>query len=334
MKKIILLIIVTLALGLSGMGCNKSSGKLDTTSKFTAPSGPIEFKLKWPVGERIVQSLDLKQNSEISVPMQPNPIKQEMTMGQTYGLSVLKETADGGREVEMEFLSMRMNIAQGGKSMVDYDSAKKAPADNSNPVAGIFKKMIGVKIKFVMDASNQVQRVEGLDELSNRLTTGGRGDASAMFKSMFNEGYFKQMMDHSQNLPPKPVQPGDTWPVKREIMMGDLGAMVMAYDFTFQSWEQHGKRTCARLDFQGTVKSRPGQAPAPNGMNINIQDGNTSGTSWFDPELGMFIDSTFNQDIKMTMTMPMGGRGKAAGQTMTMTNNMSQVISIKLDSVK
>jgi hypothetical protein len=94
------------------------------------------------------------------------------------------------------------------------------------------------------------------------------------------------MMDHSRTLPPKPVQPGDTWPVKQDISMGDLGAMAMDYTFTFQSWEQHGKRTCARLEFQGTVKNKPTQNPAPNGMTIAIQDGTISGVSWFDPELG------------------------------------------------
>ena len=334
MKKHILLTIVTLALGLSWVGCNKS-GKLDTASTFKAPAGPIEFKLKWPVGERIVQSLDIKQNSEVSVPNQPASIKQDMTMGQGFALSVLKEDADGGHEVEMEFLSMRMKMEQGGKTVIDYDSEKKSPGDKTNLVAVMFQKFIGAKIRYFLDASNQVQRVEGIDELKDRLTTGGPKDPSTMFKSIFNEEYFKQMMDYSRNLPPKPVQPGDTWPVKRDISMGDLGAMVMNYDITFQSWEQRGKRTCARLKFQGTVKNKPTQNPAPNGMTIAIQDGTTSGVSWFDPELGMVIDTTFNQDMKMTMTMPMNGRATAgAGRMLTMTNNMSQVVTVKLDSVK
>jgi hypothetical protein len=334
MKKHVLLITVTLALGLSWVGCNKS-GKLDTASKFTAPAGPMEFKLKWPVGEHIIQSLDIKQNSEISVPNQPTSIKQDMTMGQGFALSVLKEDADGGHEVEMEFLSMRMKLDQGGKTVIDYESGKKSPGDSANPVAAMFKKIIGAKIRYFLDASNQVQRVEGVDELRGRLTTGGRADPAAMFKSMFNEDYFKQMMDHSRTLPPKPVQPGDTWPVKQDISMGDLGAMVLDYNFTFQNWEQHGKRTCARLEFQGTVKNKPTHNPAPNGMTMAIQDGTTSGVSWFDPELGMFIETTFNQDIKMIMTMPMNGRATAsAGRMFTMTNIMSQAITVKLDSVK
>ncbi|MFZ0828345.1 MAG: DUF6263 family protein [Verrucomicrobiia bacterium] len=333
MKKIIFLIIVTLASGLFWVGCNKS-GKLNTVSAFTPPAGPVEFKLKWPVGEHIVQDFSLKQTSDISVPNQPNPIKQDMTMGQEYGLTVLQADADGGHEVEMEFLSVRMMMTMGGKTLVNYDSAKKSSADSPNPVAAMFQKIIGAKIQYFMDPSNQVARVEGVDALVARLATGGPADVTAGFKSMFNEGYFKQMIGSSQHLPSKPVQPGDTWPIRLEVEMGPLGLMVMDSTYTFQSWEPHGKRTCARLEFQGTVKSKPDPNSKLAGMTMSVSDGNTSGVSWFDPELGMVIDTTMNQDMTVNMTMPLNPRGNAGGKTQTITSVMKQEINIKLESVK
>ncbi len=335
MKKHVLLITVTLALGLSWVGCNKS-GKLDTTSKFKAPTGPVELKLKWPVGERVVQNFDLKMNMEISMPNQPAPVKQDITMGQNYSLSVLKETANGGREVELEFLSARMTMGMGGKAMIDYDSTKKPSNDRKDAMTTMFQKtfqnLIGSKIQYFLDASNHVERIEGVDALVSRLTTGGQGNPAAGLKNMFNESYLKQMVGDSRYMPSKPVQPGDTWPVQMDMLMGDLGTMEMNYNITFQSWEQHGKRTCARLEFQGTFKNKQDQNAKPAGMTMNIQDGNSSGVSWFDPELGIVTETTVNQDIKMTMTIPMNQRGKAINQTMT--NIMNQVITIKLDSVK
>ena len=140
MKKHVLLITVTLALGFSWVGCNKS-GKLDTTSKFKAPTGPVELKLKWPVGERVVQNFDLKMNMEISVPNQPAPIKQDITMGQNYALSVLKETANGGREVELEFLSARMAVMMGGRTMLEFDSTQKASEKTRIPAAAAEKRL-------------------------------------------------------------------------------------------------------------------------------------------------------------------------------------------------
>jgi hypothetical protein len=333
MNKKIFLITVTLASGFFWAGCNKS-GKLNTASTFTPPAGPMELKMKWPLGEHVVQSMDLKQTAEIVIPNQTNAMKQEMTMGQEYGLTVLKENADGGHEVEMEYLSVRMTMSLGGKTMVNYDSAIKSSDTRANPVDAMFQKMIGAKLQYFMNASNQVERIEGIDELTGRLGSGGPGDMSASLKSMFNEGYFKQIMDSSRYLPSKPVQPGDTWPIQMEIPMGPLGIMQMDYTVTFQSWEQHGKRACARLVSQGTIKSKPDPNAKPAGMTMSISDGNSSGVSWFDPELGMIIDTSMNQDMTMNMTLPANPRGNAGGKMQTITSAMKQEVSIKLESVK
>jgi len=327
--------IVGLAFVLAGAGCNKA-GKLSEHSKFKPPTGPVEFKLKWPPGERVVQDMDVKTKTEIAVPGQPAPLQQDMTMGQKYALTVLKETPDGGHEVEMEFLSARMEMAMGGKSMINYDSTKKSPEDGKNPVAGMFGKIIGSKIQFFMDSSNNVERIEGVEEMMNRLSAGGSAAALAPLKSMFSEGYFKQIMSSSRFLPPKAVSPGDSWPVQLEFPMAALGTIVLDYNFTFQGWELHGTRNCARLEFQGSVKTKPDATPNPTGMSMEIQNGTTSGVSWFDPELGITIDTAMNQDMTVNITLPKNPRAApgAPAQPQKMTSQMNQVIDIKLDSVK
>ena len=333
MNKNLLLITVTLALSLSWVGCNKS-GKLDKASTFTTPSGPVELKLKWPVSERVVMDMDMKQNMEIFMTNQPGSMKQDVTMGQKYGLTVLKETPAGGREVEMEFISARMAMEMGGRKLLDYDSTKKSAAGSPNPVADMFGKSIGAKIQYFMDASNEVERIEGMDELENRLSSGRQADAGTqLFKSsMFSKDHFKQMMSANHFMPPKAVQPGDSWPVKLSFEMSPLGTLVMDFNCTLKSWEMHGKRNCARIEFQGNIKSTPGANANPTGMSMSILNSNTSGVSWFDPELGITIDMTMNQDIKMAMTIPVNVQGKTIAQTMT--NVMNQVITVKLESVK
>jgi len=335
MNKNLTLIATVLALSLSWMGCNKS-GKLDQASTFTTPTGPVELKLKWPKGERVVQDMNMKQSMEFAIPGQAGPMKQEMTMGQEYGLTVLNDTPGGGHEVEMEFLSARMRMGMGTKTMMDYDSTKKSSTDKSNPMADVFGKIVGAKVRYFLNADNQVERLEGIDELLNRLTSGTGGNAMAPFKSMFNDDYFKKMMSQNLFLPAKAVQPGDTWPVKIDFSMGNMGTMVTDYTFTFQKWEMHGKRNCARLDFQGTVKTKSNSNPTPTGMSISDIDGTTSGVSWFDPELGIIIDTTMNQDMSMVMNMPMNmGRSQGGpGSAQSITNQMSQLMTIKLASVK
>jgi hypothetical protein len=236
----------------------------------------------------------------------------------------------------MEFLSARMSIAMGGKTM-DYDSAKKTSADKANPMADMFGKIVGSKIQYFLDASNEVERIEGVDELENRLSSGSQADGLAPFReSMFSKDRFKQIMSANRYLPPMAVQPGDTWPNTQSFEMGPLGTMTMDFNNTFQSWEMHGKRNCARIESQGTIKSTPGPNANPTGLSMTITDGDFTGISWFDPELGITIDTTLNEDMKMVMNIPTNPRGKAgaAGQMQTITNQMKQVLAIKLVSVK
>lgn len=337
MKKNASIIIAMLALSLAWTGCNKS-GKLNEKSAFKTPSGPVELKLKWPQGERIVQELDMKQAMEMSIPGRPAPMKQDTTMGQAYGLTVLSANPAGGHEVEMDFLSARMGSKLGDKTVLDYDSAKKSATDKANPVAEMFGKIVGSKIRFFLDASNVVERIEGVDDLVSRLSVGAQSDALASLKAMYSEGYFKQMMSANQFMPPNAVQPGDTWPVHMEFPMATMGTMALDYTFTLQRWEMHGKRNCARLEFTGTIQTKPDPDAKPGGMSISINDGSSSGTSWFDPELGITIDTTMNQDMKIAMQIPQPQNPKAkpgaAARTQSITGQMTQAMTIKLVSVK
>ena len=278
----------------------------------------------------------MKMNMEMAIPGQPAPMKQDMTMGEGFGMTVLQALPDGGHEVEMDFLSARMMSKTGEKTVLDYDSEKKSAADRVNPVADMFGKIVGSKIQFFLDVSNEGTRIEGVDDLMNRLATGAKAEELAPMKSMFSEGYFKQMMSANRYMPPKPVQPGDTWPNKQSFEMGPLGTMTMDFNGTFQRWEMHGKRNCARLEFQGTIKSTPGTDANPAGLSMTITDGDFTGVSWFDPELGITIDTTLNEHMNMVMNVPTNPRGNraAAPQMQTITNQLNQVINIKLVSVK
>jgi hypothetical protein len=339
MNKNLIPIVTALALGLSGVGCNKS-GKLNKTSEFTAPAGPMELKLKWPVGERVVQSIDVKQNMEISVPNQPQPTKQDVTLRQEYGLTVLKADANGGHEVELEFLNVKMSSGADGKPVFSYDSTKKPANDDTDPkaalgqqvMAALFQNIIGAKLQFFLDASNHVERIEGIEALTSSLGTSGQNGPATSIKHMFSKDYLTEMLGGNRYVPPKAVQPGDTWPLQMEYEVSELGTFVIDTSTTFVKWETRGKRNCARLEFQGTIKTKPGQNPPSTGLAINIQDGDISGVAWFDPELGKVIETIANQDMNMSMTVPRAGSSKSAAQQLTM--HMKQEVNTKLESVK
>jgi hypothetical protein len=330
MNRNIFLIVSALTSSLVLAGCNKAGKLSQPSTEKTPPTGPVQLVQKWTDGEQIVKHIDMKMNMEINVPNQPEPVKQDITLGEKYGLTVSK--ADSGSKVEMEFLSLRMDSSQAGRTNFTYDSEAKAKDRGAPAIAKGLGNIIGVKLDFFLNATNGIDRIEGVDTLMNRLAAGGPAMNNSGIKNMFNKGNLQQMIGAKEYLPSHPVQPGDKWAGQVETDSGEMGSLTVSANVTFAQWEKHGPRMCARLEFDGTFKGKPNEHPNPSGMSMTIQDGTTSGVSWFDPELGTVIDSDANQDLTMSMTIPMQVGGKTTRQTMKML--MHQVLNVKLDSVK
>ena len=58
--------------------------------------------------------------------------------------------------------------------------------------------------------------------------------------------------------------------------------------------------------------------------------------AWFDPELGMRIDSAMNLDMNLAISLPMNSPGTPAGAAgrQTISDRMNQTVNAKLISVK
>lgn len=317
---------LALAVAFAGTGCNKSS-KLSTPSSLPPSAGPVELKLKWSPGEHIAQEYTMDQTMLVNLPGQSEPMKQNMTMGQKLSMTVIHAEPDGSHEVEAKFLGAHVGMEM-GRINLNYDSEKDSTADVTNPLAKVFARLIGCKIQYYLDASNNVEHMDGIDELVGRVS---EGDSSGVFKSMLNENYFKQMMNFNRYLPPNPVQPGDKWPVKIQLPMGPLGAVDANYTMTFKGWEMLGKRNCARIEISGDMATESGASPGPMGMTMTIPDGKVSGVLWFDPEFGMAVDSKLNQDMTMIMTIP---KSANVPTDQTITNQLSQAVDFKVDSLE
>jgi hypothetical protein len=317
-------------------GCHRS-GELSKTSKFTTPTGPVVLRQHWEAGENIVKSFELTATSDIAVPGQPEPIRQTMAFRQEWEIGVLRNNADGSHLGELKLLKFRMKLEQAGRTMVDYDSdqrrADPAAKTKDPAVRAVLANAIGFRVGFALDPSNRLQRLEGVEAFRKRLAVDGANDVSAGIRSMFNEGYLRQMIGDSQSLPSQAVEPGDSWPVHGELPMDEMGTITTDYKFELQSWEKRGERLCARLGFAGTLKgSTDSELAAAGGLQLSLQDGTTSGVSWFDPELGLVIEAQFSQDLKMTIVPSRAAQGGIT--PMTLTDQMHQDIVVKLESVK
>lgn len=325
MKKHNLLIITLLVLAVVESGCGNKANKVAVETR-TAPAGPVELKLKWPLGRHGTQSMDIQQHSETVVPGMPQPVVQDMTSGQDFSLRVVPGSDSTRRNLELQFLDVHLNGTSGGKTF-SYDSRHDSGKTN------ILAKLEGGKLDLVLDDSNHVVSVEGGDALTDRLSSGRGDQMTAMFQTMFNGDALKEQMDFAQNLPGKAVQPGDSWPIHREYSMGKVGIISVDCTFTLDSWEKHGDRYCAKIEMDGTFTSKEGHVPGMENSTMTIKDGKTSGETLFDLDMGMFVDTVVyeNMNLDISIPNPMARRNPNLPKTMAITSTMKQTITGKFE---
>jgi serine/threonine protein kinase len=309
--------------------------KLNQPSTFMPPAGPVELKSKWTLGTRIVADLRIRQTTEVFKLDSPHPVKSDFCMGQQLSVSVLKETPDGEHEVEMEFLSFWMGGRTGGYTWL-HDSTKVSALEKPSMVSNLFAQIIGGKIRYFLNAGNEVKRMEGVDELMARIKSGEQPKELAEIRDMFNESYFKNLGTKCSYLSGKAVRPGDTWPFQHERPSGTSRIVVCDFKVAFRNWELHGKRNCARLEHQGILKAmpRPDAEPGATGpRRIMAETGNTSsGVSWFDPELGMTLETVTRNEITLVQRgTPIPGAPEPPASAPTQCH---RTITLKLISVQ
>ncbi len=327
------------------------------------PAGPVELKQKWPAGARIVKEMDLKQIMEIQTPGKSQPVEHKLHLTSQYAYTVANELPGGGREVELQHLSFRMEYESGGL-LWRYDSARSSAVDQS-PIADLFKTIMGANVRYFLGCQQSGRGNGGrgrtgeavehsrrrktetgndwdnkaLDKVLNRLISGAphplEGVAAGLRK-MYSKDNFKDRMD-SSFLPGKAVQAGDTWNFSRESHRHSLINVGIIRDctVTFQGWEMRREGLCSRLEFRGTGKtSHQHQSKAAN-VKVPITDGTFSGVAWFDPESGRWIEVNSNHDFKVTrqgcVTILPDPAG--AGSIQLVTDHHHQVITEKLVSV-
>ena len=336
-----------LAVLIASVGCKKSdpaaktgAGGSGEESTATADDGaPVTLQVKWPVGSRYGQRMEVNGDTETFMAQSPKPMSQKMQLSQDYTISVLGERPGGGRELELEFEGVEMNVIMNGKSVLDLDTkAEAGGGEVSNPVASGFRQVVGAKIKYLLDASNNVEKVEGFKDFISKASAGSNPQGRAVMQSMFNEEYFKQMVDFGRGLPRKPVKVGESWPLQMDLTVPVLGAMKLDLNYTLKGWAQREKRRCAAIDFAGSMIAKGGTNPSAMGMTMSIESGKLSGTTWFDPELGHPVETMINQDMVLHMSVPnpRGARTNVSAQmpaSQNITNNTKQKVVIKLVDV-
>jgi hypothetical protein len=335
MKKLIVILPLCVVVGCVLLsGCSKSKNKAIPSANSTNSSetsatseisptanGSAEMRIKWTVGKKYVMRMEFNQSTETTLPNQPQPMKAEVNVAQDFDISALKELDNDGWELELEFVDETMDVSQGGNKVLSFDSAQSSEQDTNNPVAPILRLMIGARLQYFTDADGKVQKIEGLDELMNRLAATAKPQQQTMFKQMFSENTLKQYASFGDEMPNRIINIGESWSSKKDVTSA-IGVVTVDMKYTFKNWEQHGDRKCAHIEAVGDISTK--SISNASGAVVEIENGKIAGDIWFDPELGMIVEANNDQTMAMKVTT----------RTQTMTPHLTQKIRLTLVDVQ
>jgi RNA polymerase sigma factor (sigma-70 family) len=292
-----------------------------TPATSVSADGPVDLRIKWAVGKHYSVHLEVNQNISTQVPGQSQPIPSNVTMGEDLDYSDLSDSADGGHQLEMRFEDETLEVAQGDRKLVSFDSTQSTAQDANNPIAPLFRQLRSARIEYYLDANGAVNRMEGVDELLNSTASSTRSDMSAVFRQIFSEATLKQNGELGELTPNRTVNIGDSWPLRKDV--NSVGGVVTVnMTLTFKGWEQHADRKCALVEGTGDISTK--SMSAASGMAIEIKKGKITSEFWFDPQWGMIVEMASDQAISMKIT----------ARNTTMTSQLTQKTRWTLVSVE
>lgn len=294
----------------------------------------VELKPKLQTGKRYIKRLESVQKQTTMMDVLPVPIKQDTTQTHEIATSVLRQLPDGDRELEMEFLTIKLK-ASTIMGTISFDSTKDIGSSPGNPFADQMRNLVGTKIRFVVGPDNQVKGAHIIK--TNKAKATEAVGKESLVKNIFNEEAMKEICSESltQGLPKKPVKPGDTWDVTQEIHTDAMGVLVSTLKYTFKGWEERDGHRCALIHYIGPLSVKPveGRAEDDGGEEITFKEGAIAGKLWFDPVLGATRESAGIHTMKMDTKVddPFGGPPKNAtiDQTQNLSSRLVEIQDIK-----
>jgi hypothetical protein len=257
------------------------------------------MRINWDNGKAYAMNVAMDQTTTTRVPGLAQPVPQSIKLTQNLDVSTLKQLDNGGHQLELKFQSQSMDISQGGLDILKFDSAE-SPNGDTNMFAPVLRAMIGERIQFFTDAAGKVERMEGIDELKSRISAISDPQGQALLNQMFSEDTLEQYGSFAEAVPGRTVAVGESWRLKKDITT-PIGILALDMNYTLKNWEQHGDTKCAHVAADGTLSTK--SVSAASGMQVDITKGTITGEFWYDPALGMIVESDNNQNLALKITM-------------------------------
>jgi uncharacterized protein DUF6263 len=298
---------------LASPGCKRSGVKeARITGKSSDP--PVGMPVQWQTGKRYLYRLDVSTSSMVPRRTTGKPIRAETSLGADLAFAFTNAPAGESRLVDLEVLSVQMEMSHDEGTIVSFDSDNKTIPAEENPLVDRLQRLVGLRMRFQLSPDNKVTRVDGMKELNDRMTTGGntvRGVGAEVLRRFFNQQFFRDLLEMGM-FHKDPVRIGETWKETRQGNAGWWGTTApLELTYKFRGWQRRDGTNCARTDFTGSFKPTgppgPGPGPGPGsnqpparvarGGPPSPEEGTLVGQTWYNPDLAVGVEMAYDQSM-------------------------------------
>jgi hypothetical protein len=238
---------------------------------------------------------------------------QEMVSTNRIGSTLVAEKTDSGFDVATTFDSMAIEVEQGGRRVMSYDST--APDTSSSELA-----MLGgmVEKSFIMSINErgEVTGVRGMEAVWESLAAGDAqsGMVIDQLKQGMGDSQMGEMMQAGMAVyPGKPVAIGDSWDWSTTSQNPMIGEMGIDMDYTLVGPTTVDGRECLSIDVEVEMTITGNGAMLEQMMamsggtgSFEMNDVAGKGTLCVAADTGAVVASDITQVIGMTIKMDAG----------------------------
>jgi Family of unknown function (DUF6263) len=309
---------VTVALvpGLSG-----STGAQDTTLRY-----------RWTKGEEVRYRMSQESTATISgLPGGMADMTIDTLMSQVMKSVVEDIAADGTATIRQVYESVRMEV-NSPMSKMAYDSTKKDNASADPTAQSMFSVMIGESFLLVLSPSGEVQKVDGMSRIMEKVFQNLPQDpaAAAMLNGMrnsFSDDAMRATLSQGfLRFPDRALKVGDTWDSQFSVKNPMIGGITTSVNATLKGFEGSGADQVAKIAMKLTMKpDSEAAATNPMGLTVKMGDGSGEGEMVFNVAKGRQQRAVNRMNTSLTMS----GSGPD-GSVMNMQTLVKATVTLEL----
>jgi hypothetical protein len=274
-------------------------------------SAQTTLRWKFQKGQQLSQVIEQTMNMNAKAGDLDIETKMNQTIDAKWNVTAVND--QGIATIEQDFTRIRMKMdALGNGFEFDSDDPKELTGIGAL-VGPALKALASTQFTLTMSPAGKIDKVEVSDDAVKALKSiPGAGQLGAMFSK---EGLVKMIKQGSHHFPDGALEKGDSWTIKSENELTQVGKMVVNSKLTYAGPEQVGGKQLERIDLEVTT-----ELPKKGNDMITLKDQSATGTIYFDNSAGRISHSTLVQNMTMGITL--------AGQTID--QKIKQTIGVRV----